>query len=89
MADWLSKLIEHGFVSKLLRVIAWLAFASIVFVTLAPLQFRPVVSHHAQSERFAAFAMVGLLFGLAYSRRLIVDWFFRIAAADCSQPCKA
>jgi hypothetical protein len=81
LADWSSKLIEHDFVAKLLRITAWLAFALIVFVTLAPLQFRPVVGHHAQLERFAAFAMVGLFFGLAYPRRLILDWSFLIAAA--------
>jgi hypothetical protein len=77
----LSKVIQQDFVARLLVVAAWLVFAFIVFATLAPLQFRPVVSHHAQLERFAAFATLGLLFGLAYPRRLIADWLFLIAAA--------
>lgn len=78
----ISKVIEHEFVARFLVVAAWLVFAFIVFATLAPLQFRPVVSHHAQLERFAAFATLGLLFGLAYPRRLIADWLFLIAAAS-------
>jgi hypothetical protein len=81
LADWSSKLIARDLVAKLLRITAWLAFALIVFVTLAPLQYRPVVSPHAQLERFAAFAMVGLFFGLAYPRRWILDCSFLIAAA--------
>jgi hypothetical protein len=81
LADWSSNLVEHDLVAKLLRITAWLAFALIVFVTLSPLQYRLVVSHHAQLERFAAFAMVGLFFGLAYPRRWILDWSFLIAAA--------
>jgi hypothetical protein len=35
----------------------------------------------AQLERFAAFATVGVFFGLAYPRRLVLDWSFLIAAA--------
>jgi hypothetical protein len=81
IADGSSKLIEPDFAAKWLRIAAWLAFAFIVFATLAPLQFRPVVSHHAQLERFAAFATVGLFFGLAYPRQWILDWSFLIAAA--------
>jgi hypothetical protein len=81
LADWSSRLIAHDLVAKLLRVTAWLALALIVFVTLAPLQYRPVVSPHAQLERFAAFAMVGLFFGLAYPRRWILDGSFLIGAA--------
>jgi hypothetical protein len=81
VAIWLSKLIQHQLVAKFLVVAAWLLFAFIVFATLAPSQFRPVVSHHAQLERFGAFATLGLLFGLAYPRRLIADWLFLIAAA--------
>jgi hypothetical protein len=81
IADESSKLIGHDFAAKWLRIAAWLPFAFIVFATLAPLQFRPVVSHHAQLERFAAFATVGVFFGLAYPRRLVLDWSFLIAAA--------
>jgi len=51
---------------KLLAASAWIAFALIVFVTISPLETRPVVTENPNIERFAAFAIVGLLFGLAY-----------------------
>jgi hypothetical protein len=66
---------------KLLATAAWTAFALIVFFTISPLSMRPVVAANPDIERFAAFALVGLLFGLAYPRRLGVDASFVIGAA--------
>jgi hypothetical protein len=66
---------------KLLATAAWIAFALIVFLTISPLDMRPVVTANPDIERFAAFALVGLLFGLAYPRRLVVDASFVIVAA--------
>jgi hypothetical protein len=57
--------IEQALAAKLLQVAAWLAFALIVFATLAPLHSDQLCP--AQLERFAAFAMVGLFFGLTYA----------------------
>ncbi|QDM18923.1 VanZ family protein [Tardiphaga sp. vice352] len=54
---------------KIFTAIAWAVLASIVFVTLSPIGWRP----HFEAvslERAGAFAVVGLLFGLAYPDRL-------------------
>jgi VanZ family protein len=66
---------------KLLAIAAWTALALIVFLTLSPLDMRPVVTADPNIERFVAFALVGLLFGLAYPRRLVVDASFVMIAA--------
>src|SRR5260370_12605075 len=66
---------------RLLATAAWTAFALIVFSTISPLSMRPVATADPNIERFAAFALVGLLFGLAYPRRLAVDVSFVVIAA--------
>jgi hypothetical protein len=66
---------------RLLATAAWTAFALVVFFTISPLSMRPVVTANPNIERFAAFALVGLLFGLAYPRRLAIDATFVILAA--------
>jgi VanZ family protein len=58
---------------KLLAIAAWTALALIVFLTISPLNMRSVVTADPNIERFVAFALVGLLFGLAYPGRLLVD----------------
>lgn len=52
-------------------IAAWLALAFIVFATLSPINNRPVVAG-PQFEHFAAFAVVGLAFALAYPRRIFL-----------------
>ena len=52
-------------------VAGWLAFAFIVYATLSPINDRPVVAG-LQFEHFAAFAVVGLAFGLAYPKRVLL-----------------
>ena len=66
---------------RLLAAAAWIAFALIVFVTISPIDMRPVITTNPDIERFAAFALLGLLFGLAYPRRLAVDASFVVIAA--------
>jgi glycopeptide antibiotics resistance protein len=56
--------------STLLRVAAWVVFAGIVFVTLSPIGLRPVTPEPPNIERAAAFLLFGLMFALAYPRRL-------------------
>jgi VanZ family protein len=51
-------------------IAGWLALAFIVYATLSPIQDRPVMAG-PQLEHFAAFALVGLAFGLAYPNRLL------------------
>jgi hypothetical protein len=55
----------------LLRVLAWSALACIAFVTLSAIGLRPVLTANPLYERFAAFAILAALFGLAYPGRTI------------------
>jgi VanZ family protein len=70
-------------VQQLLAGAAWIAFvALIVFATLSPLYLRPIIStHHTNIERFAVYALLGLLFGLAYPQRLAACLLLVVAAA--------
>lgn len=52
------------------RVLAWLSLAFIAVVTLAPIGFRPESGFSPTIERFSAFAVIGLVFALAYPRKL-------------------
>ncbi|WNV12386.1 VanZ family protein [Tardiphaga sp. 709] len=56
---------------KTIIVVAWTTLALIAFATLSPIGLRPHFGG-VSLERFGAFALVGLLFGLAYPRHL---WF--------------
>jgi hypothetical protein len=49
-------------------MLAWAALAFIVFATLSPIGLRPHIGG-VGVERFGAFALVGLLFGVAYPKR--------------------
>lgn len=51
---------------------AWIAVLGIAYATLVPLELRPQVAESADVERFGAFAVAGLLLGLAYPRRLVI-----------------
>lgn len=55
---------------KLRHLVAWLLLAATAFVTLAPIGWRPETGISAHIERFAAFALIGLAFSLAYPRQL-------------------
>jgi VanZ family protein len=52
-------------------IAGWLALAFIIYATLSPIDARPVLAG-PQFERFAAFALLGLAFGLAYPSRLFL-----------------
>ena len=58
-------------VQRVSAIAGWLALAFIVYATLSPIDDRPVIAG-AQFEHFAAFAVVGLAFGLAYPRRIFL-----------------
>ena len=49
----------------------WLALAFIVYATLSPIDARPVLTR-PHFEHFAAFALMGLAFGLGYPNRLLL-----------------
>ncbi|MDB5656292.1 MAG: hypothetical protein JWQ94_3905 [Tardiphaga sp.] len=54
---------------KIITAIAWAIMAFIVFATLSPIGLRPHLED-VSVERFGAFACAGVLFGLAYPKRL-------------------
>ena len=56
---------------KIITVLAWATLLAIAFATLSPIGLRPHVGD-VSGERFLAFAVVGLLFGMAYPRHLVV-----------------
>jgi hypothetical protein len=58
-------------IHRLFAIMGWLSLAFIVFVTLSPIGDRPsLASPHL--ERFAAFALMGLAFALAYPNRVLL-----------------
>ena len=54
---------------KLINVAAWGLLAFIAYATISPIQARPTLPTSTSFEHFAAFALVGGLFGLAYPRQ--------------------
>ena len=58
----------------------WLALAFIVYATLSPIDARPVVAR-PHYEHFAAFAVMGFAFGLAYPNRVVFVVFLVVGAA--------
>lgn len=65
---------------QIFTAIAWSVLAIIVFVTLSPIGWRP----HFEAvsiERAGAFAVIGVLFGLAYPNRPWRLLFLMAAAA--------
>jgi hypothetical protein len=58
-------------IQKVSTVTGWLALAFIVCVTLSPIEARPVLTS-PHFEHFAAFALMGFAFGLAYPNRLFL-----------------
>lgn len=58
-------------IQKLFAAVAWLTLGFITFVTLSPIGVRPsLASPHF--EHFAAFALMGLVFALAYPNRILM-----------------
>jgi VanZ family protein len=56
----------------LLRILAWLLLGGLIFVTLSPINLRPVSPLPTQLERAIALMLVGFVFALAYPRRFIL-----------------
>jgi VanZ family protein len=52
-----------------IRLLAWLLAAAVAFATLGPADLRPHSDLGQDGEHALAFVLVGLAFGLAYSRR--------------------
>jgi len=58
-------------IQRISKIAAWAALAFIVYATLSPIDARPVLAG-PQFEHFAAFAVMGFLFGLTYPNRLFL-----------------
>src|ERR1700674_4367692 len=61
-------------------IAGWLALAFIVYATLSPIDGRPVLAG-PQLEHFAAFALVGLAFAVAYPGRAVLVVIIVVGAA--------
>jgi VanZ family protein len=71
---------------KITSLAAWILLGFIVYATLSPLNARPSLFTTETSvsvviERFGAYAVLGLLFGVAYSRRLTLVIFVVLGSA--------
>jgi VanZ family protein len=58
-------------IQRISVIIGWLAFVLVVFVTLSPIDARPVLTG-PHLEHFAAFALLGIAFSLAYPNRVLL-----------------
>lgn len=67
-------------IQRISAIAGWLALAFVVFATLSPIGDRPsLASPHL--EHFAAFALTGLAFALAYPNRVLLIVVVVIGAA--------
>lgn len=56
---------------RLVAIAAWACLAFIAYATLSPIDARPTLATSAGFEHVAAFALLGVLFCLAYPRQQI------------------
>jgi VanZ family protein len=63
------------------RIAAWLLIAAIIVLTLGPPTLRPITGVDRNLEHLAAFALLGLTFGLAYPSRRMLLAFIGVAVA--------
>lgn len=68
-------------VVKIARIAAWLLIVAIVVMTLGPPTVRPVSGFNRSLEHVAAFALLGLAFGLGYSTRRMLLALTGVAVA--------
>ena len=63
----------------LLRLFAWLLAAAVAFATLGPPRYRPHADLGQSGEHALAFVLVGIAFGLAYTRNRMWTAFIAVA----------
>jgi VanZ family protein len=56
----------------ILRIVAWLLTAAVTFATLGPARLRPQSDLGQDGEHALAFVLVGLAFGLGYTRHRLL-----------------
>jgi VanZ family protein len=78
----MTQLVAHlpAIIQRVSNIAGWLALAFIVYATLSPIDARPVLAS-PHREHFAAFALMGLAFGLAYPNRLLLVVVIVVGAA--------
>jgi VanZ family protein len=64
----------------ILKVFAWLLAAAVAFATLGPARFRPQSDLGQVAEHALAFSLLGLAFGLAYTRHRLPTAAIAVAA---------
>jgi hypothetical protein len=57
---------------RALRILAWVLLIGLAFVTIAPIEFRPVTPLPVQLERALALAVIGFVFAIAYPRHVVL-----------------
>ena len=67
-------------IQRVCTIAGWLALALIAYATLSPVEARPVLAG-PQLEHFAAFALVGLAFAVAYPNRVVFVVVIVVGAA--------
>jgi VanZ family protein len=67
-------------IQRVSAIAGWLALAFIIYATLSPIDARPVLTS-PHREHFAAFALMGLAFGLAYPNRVLLVVVIVVGAA--------
>ena len=67
-------------IQRVSNIAGWLALAFVIYATLSPIGDRPVVAS-PHIEHFAAFALIGLAFGLAYPSRVLLVAVIVVGAA--------
>ena len=55
--------------TRFIRITAWLLLIFVLFVTVAPIEFRPETGFSPNLERFTAFAVLAFVFVSAYPDR--------------------
>jgi len=58
--------------SRLIKLLPWLALAAIIFATVSPIRLRPQDFASVDIDRAGAFAVMALLFVLAYPRQWLL-----------------
>jgi VanZ family protein len=61
-----------AFAPRLLQIVAWLLLVAVIVVTVGPIGWRPVTTFAPNLERALGLFIVGLVFALAYPRRVVV-----------------
>ena len=59
-------------IKVVLRIVAWLLLAGLIFATLAPIDLRPNSPLPTGAERAFALMLVGFVFALAYPRHILL-----------------